>query len=453
MSRSSSRGGGRRRDALILAVVAGLTTSAISTSLVTGHVIWLAGVAAAAAGGALFLVDITLLPAIALAACVLLPTSYLRVNTYHGALSPALGVMIVLLIRATAEGVRFRRGPHLLPLVLLSLWIISRALGSPIRTTSMTWSLSFIVLVTVPALVLPGWPIAQRRVEQWWLALGALLGIYGLVELALHANPIFGSFYASALGATPAGNVYRITTTLGDPLLNGVFFSLASLIGIGRILHRPARWEVAATALSIAGLFATSSRGAALALGVGLVIVLAVTLGSPKVTRTRQTIVTATLLIIAIGAGGGAYLSQRASSSEAAASTSVRLETYQAGETLVRQYWPLGAGPGLTDVLKYAMPIGNYQRGVESSAFEVLIDLGLPGALLTLWLFGAAALSALRSRPELSACVIAYVVVASTFNLLDEYRPALLLWGLLVGVAVRSGPRPSSPSEDRYVNR
>lgn len=192
--------------------------------------------------------------------------------------------------------------------------------------------------------------------------------------------------------------------------------------------------------LSAAGLFATSARGAALGLAIGTVVILGARLSPLGGEHNRRTIITAIVLIVGLAAGGGLYLSRRFGSAEAAGSTAVRLETLQAGEVLVREYWPLGAGPGLADELKMSMPIGSYQRGVESSAFEIAIDLGLPGIVLTLWLFGVVIMSAIRTRPDLAACVIAYVVVASTFNLVDEDRPGLIIWGLLVGLSVRAAP-------------
>jgi hypothetical protein len=418
------------------ATLVALTAVLAAIAFVLGHAIWVGAGVGLVAAGVLFVIDIDLLPAIALTACVLLPTSYLTVNTYHGALSPALGVVLALLLRAGFEGLLFRRGPQVLPFVLLGLWIVIRAIDSPIRTTSLTWSVSFLALALMPGLLLPGWSGAQRRVERCWLALGGVLGLYGLMELVLQSNPIFGRLYAAAGTILSEGSVYRITTTLGDPLLNGVFFSIAALLGLGRIFNQPARWEWVATLLSLVGVFGTSSRGAALAFGIGMLIVIAGVLRLRRGALDRRTVVTAALLVIAVAAGGGAYLDRRAGSAEAAGSTEIRLETYQAGAVLAREYFPLGAGPGLTDSLKYTMPIGQYQRGVESSAYEMLIDLGVPGVALIVWLFGAGALSALPRRPDLAACIVAYIVAASSFNLVDQYRPALLLWGLLIGLSV-----------------
>jgi hypothetical protein len=414
-------------------------TALVAAALTRGYGLALVAAVALAAIWLLLIVDLSYVPAAALAAFVLLPTPYLSVNTYHGAVSPALGVVAILAVRAAIEGRPIRRGAHLTPLLLLAAWIVLRTVDSPIRTTSMTWSLAFVVLAIIPALFLPGWRRAQRHVEQCWLALGGVLGIYALVELILHRNPLFGSLFASGSLAS-AGGVYRVTTTLGDPLLNGVFFCLATLIGMGRILRGPTRWETGATLMSAVGLFATSSRGAVLALAVALVVFLGVVLSSRDEGLTRRAVLTTILVVAAMGVGGGLYLAKRVGSAEAAASTAVRLETFQAGEVLIRQYFPLGAGPGLTDKLKQSMPVGEYQRGVESSAFEIVIDLGLPGLLLVLWLFGAGAFTAIRKRPELTGAIVAYIVAASTFNLLDEYRPALLLWGLLIGLTVHAAP-------------
>jgi hypothetical protein len=429
-------------------LLAGALTVGATGGVLMGYGLWVLAGAAVAGLVWLFAIDVAWLPAVALVGFALLPTDYVTsVNTRHGAYNLALGVVLVLVLRIAAAGQRLRPGPHVIAVLLLSVWVVIETVVSQFRSTSEAWTLDFLVLVAAPALILPGWKVAQQRVERTWLVLGGLLGAYGLIELVLAHNPIYGSLYASGGYVATPGSGYRITTTLGDPLVNGVFFAVATLLGAGRLLERPQRWEWAATVLAAAGMIATGSRGAALALAIGLVIVLVVRLNPFNPAVTRRKLLGAFAVVAVLAAVGGVYVGRRAGSVEAAASTATRLATYQVGGNLLTRYWPLGAGPGVTDELAMSMPVGEFQRGVESSAYEIAIELGLPGTILVCGLLLAVCFSSIRRRPELAAAIIAFYVASATFNLLDESRAAMVMWGLLIGVGIR--PAPQEPALER----
>jgi hypothetical protein len=265
-----------------------------------------------------------------------------------------------------------------------------------------------------------------------------VLGIYGLIEFALRRNMLYGSLYEHA---TPplqqSWDVYRITTSLGHPLLNGTFFAIACLLGCGALFRGRRGWTAFSTAVAAGAVILSGSRGAVLALVVGIALMTVVALFKRRVATSRWVVAIFVVGITSIGLIGGSSLNERADSREAAGSTATRLATYEAGRELVVQYFPLGAGPGIADELKRAMPVGDPRRGIESSWLQIAISLGVPGLLTIGSLLVWPALSGLVANVGAAASLIAYVVAVASYNLIEATRPALLLAGVLIGLAIQ----------------
>ena len=238
-----------------------------------------------------------------------------------------------------------------------------------------------------------------------------------------------------------------MTTSLGHPLTNGTFFAVAAMLGLGRAFAGERGWGLAATVFSCVGLAGSASRGPTVALGVGLVVLLvAMALGAGSSISSGRRLLLPLVVVFVVAGGAYAYLAERSAGGAAAGSLSTRLVTYEGGLELIHEHGLWGGGPGLTDELKRNLPTGQATRGVESSALQLLISLGVPGLLTAAWLMTAAGASALRDRPELTACLVTYTIAAATYNLLESNRPALLMWGVLVGLSIR--PDPWMPLRD-----
>jgi hypothetical protein len=423
----SSEADPRFADLVVRGFVSSATAAALAALVVLGHATWALALVAVFGTVAICAVDTSYLPAVALVAFSFIPVVYLNVNTKHGALNPEIVIILVLLARFIVERRRLRWGRHLLPLVLLTTWVATMTVLSTVRSTSEAWTLDFVVLLFLPSVLLANWAVARERLLKCWLATGGFLGLYGVIEFALKRNLVYGHIFGD-LGQV--GGVYRITTALGHPLVNGLFFCVVTLLGIGRIIRGCARWEAVALVFSGCGLLATGSRGALLAFAVALIVVVCgFALGSNQLLRRRAAIVGVAFL--AVASGGAVLASTR---TDLASSTTTRLETYQAGEMLTREYWPFGAGPGVADQLKTDMPVGQAQRFIESSALELAAELGLPGIVLILWLLLTVVWMALRRQPEVAGAIVGFAIAASTFDFWDEYRPGLLILGLLIGL-------------------
>lgn len=405
---------------------------------------------------AALLVPLKTLPALMLVGFALAPLQYLSIPSRHGAISPASILAFIFVARCVIRARPVAMDWRVLPVALLSAWVLGSNLMSPFPATSAGWTVNFLLLVAAPAFLLPGWREAQRAVERAWLWLGAVLGAYAVTELVLRQNVFLGSAYEN--GPEHLGQnwgTYRVTTTLGHPLTNGTFFAVAALFGLGRVFRGDRRRStMLATALSFVGALGSGSRGPLLGLLLGMVLLIALSAGRVReLSRTARQGVGAFMALTLCIAGLGLASTIQSRGVEGADSTATRVETFDGGRRLIEQYWPWGAGPGLTDQLKRSLPTGDSRRGVESSAMQLVISLGLPGLLLSAWTLIAAGLSAVRVRPELAACILAYVVAAAGYNLLETNRPALLLWGLLMGVAVRCDGAPTGAAGVAYSDR
>jgi hypothetical protein len=427
-----------------LGLAALLTTAGVYALLSPLEVLLV--VLAVGAGVVLILLPLHILPTIGFSTFVLFPATYLPIPTHNGALTPVLFIMLVFGARAIRERRPICVQPSTVVLMVTLLWIVAAAIISVRRSTSLVWVVNFAVLVAVPALFLPGWPEARDRVRSTWITFAGILGIYALIEFAISANPLFDSLYrASQTPLVQAWDVYRVTTTLGHPLVNGTFLSIGCVLGSGSLLRRDRGWPIIATMFAGAGAFLTFSRGAVLALAVGVSIVLAAVVIATKTRVNRRAAIVIAAAIMMGGVFGGNLLAERASGQEAANSTATRLETFEAGEVLVHEYLPWGAGPGLADNLKRELSVGDPRRGIESSWLQLLISIGIPGVAVIGLLILVAAGQVLRVQPEICGGLIAYAIAISTYNLIEANIPALHLLGVLLALSVKRSKSLVSP--------
>lgn len=390
-----------------------------------------------AVGGVLGIVvlvrlPLRLVPAVCLVLFALVPAQYLP--THDGTVSPTLGAAIILLMRFVVGGGRIRIDGVLALWGVASTLLVIATLASPLPLSSLAWSFNALVLVLALSLVVRELPGAAETVVRTWIGLGGALGAYALLELALRQNPLMGWLYRDDPSIQGGWSIYRATTTLGHPLINGVFFAVAAVLGLAALAASPSRRTAALTLLSMAGVVASGSRGALLALGVGVVLVLLRT--ALRINSGR--VLTALLLLCCVVAIPAVlWVGQRSSTDEGAGSNAVRAETLRDGLVLWQQKWLLGAGPGISDTLKRQMSIGDSRRGIENSWLQLAVSLGAVGIAVAVLLVVVALVVSRRSvLPAIGAALIVYVVSVTSFNLIESVRPALVMLGLLLGVAL-----------------
>ncbi len=414
---------------------------------------------------ALFIAPLRYAPAILLSVWVLVPIKYLPVPPILAtAAGPNIVGIVVVCIRAWAHsqhsGILWvsrrghRRDVLATPKVLLSalvVWLVISLALSQDKVTSLAWTLSFALLAVGCALVVRAVPASVRPLRATWVTLAAGVGLFAMVEvLLLKTNPVFGSYFAHPPGAsrplTQVWSVYRATTSLGHPLINGLFLAVSVPLCVQALLRRPSFRAVCTFALTLGGLFVTGSRGAMIAAVVGAAAVLLLDHSAPRRTENKRSIrveralasigVAVTIVVLA----SGAYLNGRSETREGQVSTAYRQESLGRAVSLVGTHAIVGVGPG--GAFRAAAPQAGAAVGgaLENSWLELAVALGVPGFGLVLWLVGHGATRAVRSADgALAGAYCAFFIAASTFNWLEAERGGHLLFGLLLGWAYTGG--------------
>lgn len=394
-----------------------------------------------------------LLPSLALITYALIPVTYIAPNSIITILSPAWFVMTWWAIRQWREVGSHRSlfgGDPVSRLATTTItlfiaWLFVKTVLSESLEHALAWSVAFVLLVLSP-LLSPMDSSCVSRLKSTWIMLGAILTAFGVIEYLLESNPAYGPIYTT--GPFPIEqywNSYRITTSLGHPLWNSLFFAVAASMGVGKYAETGRYRWLFLGATSIAGIFLTVSRGGVVAAAIAIVAVALVRgLTAPNIripaaspgqirgTRRISRMLAISLVgVVAVSAvvQSGTY-AERSSSSNGIASYDARLDLLSLGFELSQQYGHLGAGAGNSNL---AVVSANQFAVVENSYLQLLISLGLPGLLLFASLIILAVVAAFRSGSlAVGGGLIAYAVAIGGFNWLEASRAGLLLLGLLL---------------------
>lgn len=379
-----------------------------------------------------------LLP-IALLVTVLLPVGFLPLPQPVTVVTPGALAVIVWTLRRDA---RDRRRPARVVLVVgsaLSTLLVVGALVGISLARSLAWGGAFTLLVLVPALS-PRLRMGevQRLLDTFTWSAAALAG-YGIVERLLGTNPLYGA----VLGVPQYWSDYRITTALGHPLHNSIYFAAATAIAIGRYVERGRPSSLVTAALGLIGVFLTISRGGLVAVGVGvLVVAVGPVLRSRQVARAAKGNLRGLLTFAAVGVGlaviaTSPVFQERQNSSNGIASARARDELGPLVWSASRSIHHLGSGPGTSNWLLETL---GRPTIIENSWFQLLLSLGLPGTFLVAALVGLAVTTALRGGSLGAAAGLAALVTsAAGFNWIESNRPAMLFLGLLLACALGEG--------------
>lgn len=402
---------------------------------------------------AMCVVEVHVLPTIALATCFAVSD---RMADYDVAplLAPASLVMVLWWLRkqrsgpdqasAPAAPVPGRR-PLLLLSLLLAAWTVPLLLISSSPRLGLSWVLTFGVAVVAPLTVRD--LNAEAALLQRWLPwLGAAAAGYAVVESLVGDNLVFNPILR-ALGSTSGQHwaVYRSESSFGHPLVAGLVFAVVLVFCAGRWLETRRSTYLLLAGVNGAGMVSTVSRGSYIAAAVGIAALVALgLLVGRRLSRTRS-------VAMVVGFSGLVYLalqlsafSERQSSAEALASVLARSNTRVIALDAARAHSWLGAGPA--NSLSAAAPYNFQELPIENSFYQLLISLGAPGlALFCALLVGMLLIAYRRHNYAAVAAVTAFSVACSGFAALDTRRDLIVLLGLLLVLCLAHSPASISP--------
>lgn len=334
--------------------------------------------------GILFSVPVRFLPVIILLVTLLVPTeTTLLPHTLQGA---ALGLLplAVWLIRAPTATTR---GPLTLRVLnyLLAAWLALSYIFAPFHThRGLEWLVTF-GLAVVFVIMRPPANFKAKDFRALFLDIATLLGVYALLEgFFLHSNVLFAKIFEHDTWwhAQRYNASYRVTTLLGHPLFNGLVFSAAAVLAASDLVQRSRRTPLALLRfiILVGATDATHSRGAAIALAVGVIVVILFSRGRERGWKTRRLILATSLLL---GAAILVYgLKARNESHEGQSSAETRITVIKRASEALHHVEPFGAGPGESDAYRKATQLPGWETDLENSYAELTVSLGPIGVLL-----------------------------------------------------------------------
>lgn len=382
------------------------------------------------------------LPSVALWMFALLPIGYITgVPAFVARFwTPAVIVLVIWLVRLVLTRGRrafVRSLRWMVPLAVLLLALGFHGLSS---TRSVNWTLLLIVTVALPTALIE---VVDERTSSTllrsWFVLGVLLSLVAVLESLLERNPLAAYYNFDQHWA-----IYRVTTTLGHPLLNGTFFAVTACVAAFALLRKdgPRAGAFFCFVLSALAAGLTGSRSGIYALVCGLGIGLLVMLVSGRTSLANKLlgVLLGTVALVVLPALP--TISARAGSAEAVASGLYRDQVIQfAGKLFLAQPW-FGYGPGTSLI---ATARAGQQLPLENSVLGSLVSLGVVGSVGVLFLVVLVLVRVIRSgRPDGIAAVGAFVVAGSAFPLWESNVAALILVGLVL-VATKAPAR--APAE------
>lgn len=288
--------------------------------------------------------------------------------------------------------------PLALPALALIAWTAARFAAEPYKTAALP---SFIrqelcLALYLIALLEFGGAQTSRRLAAWITAAAWLAGLYGLAQ-RLGFDPVF---WKGAFGE-------RVFSTLGRPDAFGFFLALAVPMALTQWNDAERDWflrwtDVGLMAVLSADLFWTGSPDACAA---WLFLSAAAALLIPAFLPSKASLKTAGLAILLALA---AALSLAVRKESLAKDWAFRKQAWSATKAMIAEASVAGVGPGAfaVEFPRYRTPglialQGSHEAQVEhpgSMILETTAELGLVGAGLWLWLFGALALAAWQAR-------------------------------------------------------
>ena len=433
--------------AMALTVSCGVAVASSYVPRLTGLL-----VAATITAAVLCRVPAHVLPSIALSAFALLPVNFLPGRNLTTILSPALFVIIVWAIRVVSQGTFHSPRAISVPAICLLLWLLASSLVSVDVGATFGWMVAFLGLAMCPMLLCNRvGPRTQPALVRTWLTLGIVLSLFALVEGALQQNPVFGAMYIKGDGQPldQVWSVYRVTTTLGHPLMNGTFFAMSFALAVSVWLRARTQATLFTVALTLSGVMLTVSRGAIVAAagGGGAAVVLALFRG--RVRGTRKLVAGVLVPIGVLAVGTSELIARRSASSEGLASGLFRSEIVGVARELSNRVGALGSGPGTSRVIE-----ANTGTVLENSALQLLVALGGTGLVLVAWLIASAIRQAIvRGNDHAVALLVAVVIASAGYNFVEGGRTGLILVGLPLLVAASSPPRMVSARDPAHGDR
>jgi len=337
--------------------------------------------------------------------------------------------------------------------ILLGTWLALSQIFAPLHSHhGWEWLLTANVTVVFAVLAAPA-GLKPQSFRSLFLLTTTALGIYAVLEgFILHRNVLFGPLFEHAswwVGQQHSAS-YRVSTLLGHPLINGTVFSAAAVLAASELVQKPRRSGIALVRLMIliGATAATHSRGASIALIVGLLVVISFSRDRGEGQGTRR-------LVLVVGSILGATLliyglQARDESQQGQQSAAVRAAVAKRASEALHGLEPFGAGPGESDYYRTVRRLPGWKIDLENSYAELAVSLGPIGLSLAVALLIAIVVVGLQSALVTgeAAALLTILVAIAGFNAIEGHVVVLVLIGLFA-ISIITGRESSATSAAR----
>lgn len=398
------------------------------------------------------------LPGLALWLLVLLPTGFMRAGipvALGDFVTPAVTVIAIWMIRLALvdRATLVMRTPIRGGLIALPFFalLLASAVGTDRVGLTSAWVAVLAVCVVAPAVlgqicVDDIWPGVRRA----FAGIGIFLGILAATEFLFDFNPWAAHYLRPDI--SPKGSVFRSLTSLGHPLTTSLVASVGLVVCIYPSLNDRRRPYLMGALGSLVAVVFSVSRGAVLAIGVGLLVGLVPMVRGSGRSGSQQR---------GLGKGGGRlitallaagffaavifspFLKDRSASVVGSNSALYRSAVFENAKNIIAQRPLLGFGPGTSERV-YGL---NYGRlgSLENSALQLIVSIGIPAFILfALAICAVVAIAMRRLRSGAAAGIATFFIAAAGFNVIDTGPAFFAVISPLIICAVM--PRCGDPS-------
>ncbi len=391
----------------------------------------------------LFLVPIRFLPGITLLVTLLVPTEVAFLP--HELQGAAIGIIPFAVWVFRAPSSPYPGAGLRILAVIVGSWLIVSAIVSPLHTHKGLEWLVTVGLALVFAIISAPVGLNARAFRLLFVNVVSAVGLYAVLEgFVIHRNILFARLFEHAPWwvSQHYNASYRVTTLFGHPLINGLVFATAGVLAASELVRAPQRrlWAWARFAILVGATDATHSRGAAIALATGVLVVLVFARGQGQASPRRR--LWLFLSLVAAGALLAYGLSARNASREGQQSAQIRETVITRAAEATQLAGPFGAGPGESEAYRRTQRLPGWQMDLENSYAQLAVSLGLIGLVLIVTVLLAVVAAGIRNPAVVgeAAALLTLLVDIASFNAIEGHPEVGLIIALLV-VAIVTSPR------------
>ena len=372
-----------------------------------------------------FLIDRTILPSLAMIFLSFCPIPYLTTLGIFQLLSPASLVLLVFVLKNLNSIVPMRI-LFVSPLILVLIYL---GANSDNVQRSLGWSYTLSLLLVSITLNFQSKLVNYKFLIDTLFAISIVLIIYAILEVIIGSNPIFNN-YPLYWGRYSSWGQYRITTSLGHPINNGLYFSFYFLLlATLPLAENRTRIRISILFLLFICTLLSGSRSGVLALFIGIAV-LAI-YNYLNGIRSRRVAIWLPFLPILLLIVFPAYskFSSRNVSFEGKQSVTYRFKVI----TDIWQQLPYipakGFGPGLGSA---GFRTIGFRTILESGIGQLLVGLGVTLTLLIVFITLTSLIRLSLNKKSKVHLYVPWAVVFFTTNFINDNLPFIVFLAVLI---------------------